>query len=302
VAVLASLEGLNPNTPYHFRIVASNEYGTASGADQALTTLPNPPTVTSVTPSAGLQGGGASVTVEGTNLGRASSVRFGTTGASSFTVNSDASITAVSPPGSGVVDVAVTAPGGTSPSSLADRFTYVPKGPAPKVTSVSPAAGPAAGGTSVAVGGSGFVGVTAVRFDGVAAASYAAESASSLTAVSPPAPAGMSDVTVTTPNGTSSISFNDHFKFGPPTVTSVSPSIGPASGGTSVTVTGTGFGLGTTATTLRFGSSIAVGVECKALTTCTTVAPAHEAATVNVKANVAGQSSPKVAADQFTYK
>jgi hypothetical protein len=28
----------------------------------------------------------------------------------------------------------------------------------------------------------------------------------------------------------------------------------------------------------------------------------HEAATVNVKANVAGQGSPKVAADQFTYK
>lgn len=302
VAVSASLEGLNPNTPYHFRIVATNEHGTASGVDQVLTTLPNPPTVTSVTPSAGLQGGGASVTVEGTNLGRASTVRFGTTGASSFTVNSDASITAVSPPGSGIVDVAVTTPGGTSPSSLADRFTYVPKGPAPKVTSVSPAAGPAAGGTSVTVGGSGFVGVTAVRFDGVAAAAYAAESASSFTAVSPPAPAGMSDVTVTTPNGTSSISFNDHFKFGPPTVTGVSPSSGPASGGTTVTVTGTGFGLGTTATTLRFGSSIAVSVECKALTTCTTVAPAHEAATVNVKASLAGQSSPKVAADQFTYK
>jgi phospholipase C len=302
VAVSASLAGLNPNTPYHFRIVATNEQGTASGADQVLTTLPNPPTVTSVTPSAGLQGGGASVTVEGTNLGRASTVSFGTTGASRLTVNSDASITAVSPPGSGVVDVAVTTPGGTSPSSLADRFTYVPKGPAPKVTSVSPAAGPAAGGTSVAVGGNGFVGVTAVRFDGVAAAAYATESASSLTAVSPPAPAGMFDVTVTTPNGTSSISLNDHFKFGPPTVTGVSPRSGPVSGGISVTVTGTGFGLGTTATKLRFGSSIAVSVECEALTTCTTVAPAHEAATVNVKANVAGQGSPKVAADQFTYK
>ena len=33
------------------RIVATNEHGTASGADQVLTTLPNPPTVTSVTPA-----------------------------------------------------------------------------------------------------------------------------------------------------------------------------------------------------------------------------------------------------------
>jgi len=146
------------------------------------------------------------------------------------------------------------------------------------------------------------VGVTAVRFDGVAAGAYATESASALTAVSPPAPAGMADVTVTTPNGTSSISFNDRFKFGPPTITGVSPISGPAAGGTNVAVTGTGFGLGTTATVLRFGSAIARGVECSAITTCTAVAPAHEAGTVNVKASVAGQTSPKVPADQFTYK
>jgi hypothetical protein len=141
-----------------------------------------------------------------------------------------------------------------------------------------------------------------VRFDGVVAGAFTTESAGSVTAVSPPAPAGMADVTVTTPNGTSSISLNDHFRFGPPTVTSVSPSSGPAAGGTSVTVTGTGFELGTTATTFRFGSRIATSVECTAITTCTAVAPAHEAALVNVKANIGVQTSPKVAADQFTYK
>lgn len=108
--------------------MATNEHGTASGTDQVLATLPDPPTVTSVTPSAGLEAGGASVTIEGAELGRTTAVHFGSTDASSFTVNSGSSITAVSPARAGVIDVAVTNPGGTSPSSSADLFTYVPKG------------------------------------------------------------------------------------------------------------------------------------------------------------------------------
>jgi uncharacterized membrane protein len=39
-------------------------------------------------------------------------------------VNSATSITAVSPKGKGTVDVTVTAPAGTSPTSAADQFTY----------------------------------------------------------------------------------------------------------------------------------------------------------------------------------
>jgi phospholipase C len=302
VEVSASLEALSADSTYHFRIVATNEHGTASGADQTFTTLPNPPTITSITPVAGLESGGASVTIEGTDLRRTTAVHFGSADASNSMVNSEDSITAGSPAGSGVVDVSVTNPGGTSPSSPADRFTYVPKAPAPKVKGVAPAAGGAAGGTSVTIGGSGLVGVTAVRFDGVAAGAFTTESASSLTAVSPPASAGMADVTVTTPNGTSAISLYDRFKFGPPTVTSVSPGSGPVSGGATVTVTGTGFGLGAAATTFRFGTTIATSVECSAITACTAVAPAHVAASVNVKASVGGQTSPNVPADQFTYK
>src|SRR5204862_6469885 len=49
VAVAAAVEGLAPNTTYHFRIVASNAGGTSTGADQTLTTLPTPPTVTTGT-------------------------------------------------------------------------------------------------------------------------------------------------------------------------------------------------------------------------------------------------------------
>jgi hypothetical protein len=234
------------------------------------------------------------------NLTHVSTVAFGPTAASGLTVGSDTSITALSPHGAGTVDVTVSSPGGESAASPADRFTYVPKGPRPQVTSVSPNAGPAAGGTSVTIVGSGFLGVTAVRFAGVPAATFATESASSLTAVSPAAAAGPADVTVTTPNGTSATSLNDRFKFGPPTVTSVSPTSGPASGGATVTITGTGFALGA-ATTVHFGSTLATGVECSAITTCTAVAPAHKAGSVDIKAAVAGQGSPQSSADRFTY-
>jgi hypothetical protein len=54
------------------------------------------------------------------------------------------------------VDVRVTTTGGTSAAVAGDRFTYVA---APAVTSISPTSGPAAGGTSVTITGTGFYGV-----------------------------------------------------------------------------------------------------------------------------------------------
>jgi hypothetical protein len=52
-------------------------------------------------------------------------VDFGSTAATSFTVNSATSITATSPAESaGTVNVTVTTPGGTSATSYHDQFTY----------------------------------------------------------------------------------------------------------------------------------------------------------------------------------
>jgi hypothetical protein len=50
VPVSYTLAGLLPNTTYHFRLVASNDSGTARGADVAFTTAPDP--IGAVTPSA----------------------------------------------------------------------------------------------------------------------------------------------------------------------------------------------------------------------------------------------------------
>jgi plastocyanin len=173
--------------------------------------------------------------------------------------------------------------------------------PAPTITKLSPTKGPAAGGTSVTITGTNFTGATAVKFGSTGATSFKASSATSITAVSPADTAGTVDVTVTTPSGTSPTSSSDHYTFGPPTITKVSPNAGAKAGGATVTVTGTGFALGEGVTTIKFGSTSGSSVHCTSTTNCTVVSPAHTAGKVDVKATVNKLTSPKTAADQFTY-
>ena len=86
--------------------------------------------------------------------------------------------------------------GGTSATSASDQyFTYVP----PTITSVSPTAGPTAGGTSVTITGTGFTGATAVKFGATAATAFTVNSATQITATAPAGVAGTVDITVTTP-------------------------------------------------------------------------------------------------------
>ena len=85
------------------------------------------PTVTNLSPNTGPAAGGTSVIITGTNFTGATLVKFGNTNATSFIVNSATQITAVAPSGTSAVDVTVIVPiGGTSMTSAADLFTYVP--------------------------------------------------------------------------------------------------------------------------------------------------------------------------------
>jgi hypothetical protein len=298
VAVTAQLEGLSAKTTYHFRIVASNQGGTSSGGDRSFTTLPNPPAVGLMNPSAGPESGGTEVTISGTNLNGATSVRFGSADATSFTVGSDSSINALSPPGTGTVDVTVTTAGGTSPDSSSDRFSYAGS---PTVTGVMPGKGPVGGGTTVTISGTNLTGATAVEFGSTGAASYTVKSATSIGAVSAAEPAGVVQVSVATPGGTSAASSTARFRF-TPTITGLSPNAGSTAGGTSVTVTGTGFALGTQATIFRFASARAAAVDCTATTTCTITAPAHAVGPLDVRATVNRIESPKSLGDGFIYE
>lgn len=85
------------------------------------------PVLTGVTPSAGPEAGGTSVTITGSDFSGASAVLFGTVPATSFTVVNSGEITAISPPGVGTVDIFVDAPCCTNAPN--GTFTYIPPGP-----------------------------------------------------------------------------------------------------------------------------------------------------------------------------
>ncbi|SDG53871.1 IPT/TIG domain-containing protein [Streptomyces griseoaurantiacus] len=193
-----------------------------------------PPTISTINPTQGPTAGGTVVTLTGTAMTGTTAVRFGSTNATSFTVNSATQITAVSPPrAAGAAAVTLIHPTGNSNSVT---FTYV-VAQVPQITGVTPASGPTAGGTTVILTGTGFTGATAVTFAGLPATSFLVNSATQITAVTPAGAAGAAMVTVTAPGGSSA---PDAFFFyaAPPALQSGSPAQGPASGGTVVTLNG----------------------------------------------------------------
>jgi DNA-binding beta-propeller fold protein YncE len=83
-----------------------------------------------------------------------------------------------------------------------------------------------------------------------------------------------------------------------PTVTAANPTAGAA--GTKVTITGTGFSTKAGTTAIAFGNKAASAVSCSSSTQCTATAPSGTG-TVEITATVAGQTSPPMLGDQYTY-
>ncbi|MGA2257482.1 MAG: IPT/TIG domain-containing protein, partial [Thermoguttaceae bacterium] len=106
-------------------MVGYSTYDTAGDYQAVLWTVPS---VLSVSPSSGPSTGGTTVTITGTDLAGATAVDFGTTPATSFTVNSAGTqITATSPAGTGTVNVTVVNADGTSATNTGDEFRYTTK-------------------------------------------------------------------------------------------------------------------------------------------------------------------------------
>ena len=269
--------------------------GTSPTSGDAVFTYVTAPTVSAVSPTEGPTVGGTSVTITGTDFTGATAVDFGATPAL-FTVDSATEITAKSPAGAaGPVNITVVAPGGTSPTSGADVFTYVT---APTASALSPNEGPTAGGTSVTITGTGFTGATAVEF-GTTTASFTVDSATEITATSPAGAAGPVNITVVRPEGTSATDDADVYTYvTAPAVSAVSPNEGPTAGGTSVRITGTGF---TGATAVDFGGTPAASFVLDSPTEITATSPPGSSGTVDVEVTTVGGTSPTSLADQFTY-
>lgn len=256
------------------------------------------PSVASVSPSAGPLVGGNSVVIQGSNLLCATAVTFGATSATSFHVDSDSQITALAPSGAaGVVDVVVTTALGTSPASGSDHYAYQAS---PTVASVTPGGGPLAGGNSVTIAGENFATDAQVTFGGVAATNVVVSSFTSLTATVPASTvSGPVDVVVTTSGGTSAPQFNGQYVYGVPTVTSVTPAIGPVGGGADVRITGTDFASGSTVT--FGGQAVSAAVLSPTLIDVPSSPSGTTGTTVDVVVADAAGSSPTSSADQYQF-
>lgn len=168
-----------------------------------------PPEVSFISPTEGPEAGGTSVQISGSGFSGATAVKFGSTSATSFAVNSAESITAVAPKGSGSAEVTVTTSVATSALTPADTFTYRA---APTVTAITPKTGSESGGTEVTVTGTNFTNASKVSFGSSPASMVTVNSAESITAVSPPG-TGTVHVSVSTAGGTSATSAADQFTY-----------------------------------------------------------------------------------------
>ncbi len=295
-----SITAVSPAGTGTVDVTVTTPVGTSptSPADQFVYTAAVAPTVTALSPATGSQAGGNLVTITGTSFTGATAVDFGPTAATNVTVVNDSTITADSPAGTGTVNVTVMTAAGTSPTAPANQFTYEVAA-APSVTGLIPTSGPTFGGTAVTISGTNLTGATAVDFGTVPATNVTVVSDTSITADSP-AGTGTVDVTVTTPSGTSATSPADQFTYSvvaAPTVTGLSPTSGPPSGGTLVTLTGTGF---TGATAVNFGTTAATNVTVVSATSITADSPAGTGV-VNVTVTTPGGTSAASPADEFTY-
>ncbi|MFJ1709444.1 IPT/TIG domain-containing protein [Kitasatospora sp. NPDC088346] len=146
---------------------------------------------------------------------------------------------------------------------------------------ISPNQGSTGGGTVVTITGTNLGGATAVKF-GTKSATITANTATSVTAVSPSG-TGTVGVTVTTPGGTSNpLSF---FYVGAPFKSSLSAASGVLAGGNTITISGTGL---STATAVNFGANSAVPTVTSDSLISVTVPAGAAAGSVGVSVTTAG--------------
>ena len=172
--------------------------------------------------------------------------------------------------------------------------------PTPVVTAVLPNSGPVAGGSTVTIHGYNLTTPTKVTFGSKAATSFTSVTPDAVTAVAPPGTNGSTvNVQLTNSAGTSSVNSNAQFTYtNGPIVTGVSPSTGPPSGGTVVTITGQQL---TSASAVHFGSTPATAFNVNSATSITATAPAGTGV-VDVTVTNAQGTSVTSAQDRFNYR
>ena len=224
-------------------VIVTNPGGTSTaGTGSKFTYIPPAPVVASVTPSSGPTYKITPVVVKGTDFTGVTSVLAGDK-AVAFSKVSATELKVTMPVGTaGERGLRVVTPSGTSTASPASTFTYlVPAAPA--ITSIVPATGRGYVRTPVVVTGQNFTDSTKLTVGGVPVA-YTKVSATQLKVILPTHAAGLVDVQLTTPGGTTALGSAARFTFTPPPVpviTRLSVTSAAAKVATPLTITGTGF-------------------------------------------------------------
>jgi hypothetical protein len=291
VAVSAAISGLSCSTLYHFRVVGINA-STTNGSDLTFTTSACPaPTVVTLAAT--------SITTSGATLNGTVNPNGGSTTARfdyGLTTSYSTQPTASPAPGSGTSPVAVSATiTGLSCNTLyhfrvvginanttngTDLTFTTASCPPPTVLSISPAFGPAAGGTPVTIVGTNFTTGATVALGGAPATSAVVVNATTITATTAAHAAGLVNVTVTNSDaqaGTLTGAYS-YSTGAAPTITGITPATGSVDGGLTTTLTGTNFLVGVT---VAF-DGVSATVTLNSATSLTATTPAHGPAVVNV--------------------
>lgn len=238
-----------------------------------------------ISPKQGSESGNQTVTITGINLTNAT-VKFGTTSAT-ITANTPTSITVQSPAGNGAVPVTVTTSGGVS---NALNFYYIPF---PAVTNLSLTAGPVSGGNTIEIHGYNLFTATNVNFGSNSAVPKIVSNAI-ITAVIPAGSSvGTVYVSVETAGGvTSSVNYT---YIDSPTINNVTPTSGPTTGGTCVTIAGTNF---SSVTSVTIGGNPASFAAINS-NTVAIITPSHAAGFTDVSVTTSAGTATIV--DAFIY-
>ena len=171
--------------------------------------------------------------------------------------------------------------------------------PAPTISAVSPTSGSTVGGTAITITGTNFVSGATVSVGDTAANNVSVVNATTITATAPAHAAGVVSVAVSNPDSQSATKSSAFTYIAPnPTLTSVSPSTGLTTGGTSVTITGTNL---TTPAAVTIGGTAATNDTLVSSTQITATTPAHTAGVVSVVVTFGGGSDAVTLNNAFTY-
>ncbi|MDQ0062046.1 IPT/TIG domain-containing protein [Paenibacillus harenae] len=199
------------------------------------------PEITSIVQSYGHPNGGETVTIAGKNFVSGATITFGGKLATNVTIISPTEATATVPSGNqGLATVTLK-----NPDSQTATGEYRYKAD-PIVTNISPANGPLAGNNKVVIQGKYFMPGITVKFgDNVAAMYYYRDHTYMQVTVPAGVQPGQVDVTLTNPDGTSTVVSNGYTYDTPPStlpeVISISPNTSTLTGGTTSYVNGRNF-------------------------------------------------------------